>query len=199
MANAGRIRIAGMVCIVGSVLWVIVLLADVLAHQTVYGSTASYRIWEGLLILVQALLLFSVAGLAWSGAAGTGWLGRIGLGVALLGRTSFLLAEILSFARGKDDEIFLPLGAVLTAIGMLLFGIAVVRAHRWNGWHRFAPLLAGIYPFIFMFPILAATGTPPEATIALWGIPWLLLGLAMRAQANAAETLQQQVTLPAYS
>jgi hypothetical protein len=178
-----RIRLAGIACAGGGALWVLLLMADVLAPQTVRGSATSYRGWEALLILVQALLLVGVAGLAWSGATGAGWLGRIGLGIALLGRTSFLLGEIRSFAQGSDDDLFVPLGALLTAMGMVLAGIAVVRARRWVGPRRYLPLATGIYPFVAMFPVLAITGEPPTPMIALWGILWLLLGLALHAEA----------------
>lgn len=183
MKKEERIRLAGIACAGGGALWVLLLMADVLAPQTVRGSATSYRGWEALLILVQALLLVGVAGLAWSGATGAGWLGRIGLAIALLGRTSFLLGEIRSIAQGSDDDLLVPLGALLTAMGMVLAGIAVVRARRWVGPRRYLPLATGIYPFVAMFPVLAITGEPPTPMIALWGILWLLLGLALHAEA----------------
>src|SRR5215207_9936750 len=108
MTRLKHLRLAGIACAAGGTLWVLVLGAAVLAPQAVHDSATSYRLWEALLILVQALLLIGVAGLAWSGAAGDSWLGRIGLGIALLGRTSFLLGEVRSFAQGSDDEVLVP-------------------------------------------------------------------------------------------
>ncbi len=199
MVSTGRIRIAGIACVIGSVLWVIVLMANVVAHRDVYGSATSYRIWEALLILVHGLLLVGIVGLAWSGVAGTGWLGRIGLGLALLGRASFLVGEIRSFIQGKDDELFVPLGAIVTGLGMLLVGIAAMRARRWGGWHRIAPLLVGLYPFVAMFPLLAITGAPPTFTIALWGIPWLLLGLALSTETGVVAMPRHSAAAAAHS
>lgn len=199
MASENRVRQSGIACAIGGALWTITLLAEVLFHETVYGNAANYRIWEGLLIVVQALLLIGVAGLAMSGAAGRGWLGRIGLGIALLGRIAFLLGEIHSFAQGGDDEILVPLGALLSGIGMVVVGIAVLRARRWDGWQRVLPLLTGIYPFVAMFPVLAVTGTPPGLSIALWGILWLLLGLALQTSASTATSRQRTATASAYS
>jgi hypothetical protein len=199
MANENRVRQAGVACTIGGGLWVIALMAAVLFNDAIYGSTMNYRLWEGSLIVVQILLLIGVAGLAMSGAAGDGWLGRIGLGIALLGRTSFLIGEISSFARGSDDEIFVPLGALLTGIGMVVTGIAVVRARRWQGRQRFLPLLAGLYPFVAMFPLFAILGEPPIAVLALWGVVWLLLGLALQANAGTARARQQTATASAYS
>jgi hypothetical protein len=65
---------AGIACAVGGAPWVITLMTAVVARQAVYDSVTSYRVWDGLLIVVQR----SSAGLALSGAAGTGWLGRVG-------------------------------------------------------------------------------------------------------------------------
>ncbi len=194
-----RIRLAGIICAIGGALWVIVLLAGAVAHDAVYGNVATYRTWEGLLIVVQGLLLIGMAGLAWSGATGPGWLGRIGLGLALLGRAFFLVGEISSFARGSDDEVFVPLGALLTGLGMVLVGIAVVRARRWEGWHRLIPLLAGLYPFVAMFPFFAIMGTPPAPAIALWGVLWVLLGFALYAETDTAVIARRSAATAVYS
>ena len=97
-----------------------------------------------------------------------------------------MLAEVHNLAKGNDDSPLLPLGALSTGVGMTLVGIAVLRARRWGGWRRPIPLLAGLYPFVAMFPLLAITGQPPLPMIMLWGFPWLLLGLALHAEAGAS-------------
>jgi hypothetical protein len=198
MAGEGRVRQAGVACAIGGVLWVIVLLAAVVAPDAVYDNGVGFRVWEGLLIGVQALLLVGVVGLALSGAAGEGWLGRIGLGIALLGRAAFVVGEVVSFATGTEDGTFIPLGALLTGLGMVLVGIAVIRARRWHGGQRFTPLIAGLYPFVAMFPLFAVVSEPPLLSIALWGIAWIFLGLAIREQAGAAAT-QRATIASAYS
>jgi hypothetical protein len=200
MTRLHRVRLSANACVAGGALWVLVLMGDVVAHETVYGSATSFRVWEALLILVQALLLAGVVGLAMSGAVGTGWLGRVGLGIALLGRVSFLFGEISSFVRGSEDELLLvPLGALLTGVGMLMTGLAVVRAGRWSVWRRYTPLAAGIYPFVAMFPTLVLVGAPLMVPIAIWGLLWVLLGLAMHAEAGAEAARRLPATAPAYS
>ncbi|WP_310559905.1 hypothetical protein [Flavobacterium sp.] len=72
-----------------------------------------------------------------------------------------------------------PIGALLCSLGMILVGIAVLKNRMWTGWQRFTPLLVGLYPFIFMFPILVFTGTRPPVMIGLWGFTWILLGIAI--------------------
>ena len=41
--------------------------------------------------------------------------------------------------------------------GLVLAGIAALRAQRWQGWRRYSPLLVGVYPFLsllFLHPAL---------------------------------------------
>jgi len=128
-------------------------------------------------IIVQVLLLVGVGGLSFSGAA-SGWLGGIALSIALLRRVVFVLAEIHSSIL-VEDSILQPLGAVITAVGMTLVGIAVLRAKRWGGWQRFTPLLVGIYPFLVMFPFVIITDEANILAISGWGLPWFLLGYAI--------------------
>jgi hypothetical protein len=90
---------------------------------------------------------------------------RVGLGIALLGRVVFVLAEIHSFIL-VDGSVLQPVGAVLTAVGMTLVGIAVLRR---GGWQRFTPLLAGVYPFLVMFPFVIITEDANILAIAGWG------------------------------
>jgi hypothetical protein len=137
----GTVQTAGVLCAVGGAGW---LVDGVVSSAVIQSGGATFVVWEVSWILVQSLLLIGVAGLAFSGAA-PGWFGGISLGLALLGRVDFVAAEIHSLIIGYDSDL-LPLGALVTAVGMTLVGIAVLRAKRWGGWQRFAPLLAGVYP-----------------------------------------------------
>ncbi len=73
---------------------------------------------------------------------------------------------------------FAPLGAIFNGIGMVLVGIASLKARIWAGWRRYAPLIVGCFPFIFMFPLVILFGQRQPVMIGLWSIPWALLGLA---------------------
>ncbi len=144
-------------------------------------NSAAFVITEVLWTLIQLLLLFGVVGLALSGVM-SGWFGGIALGLALLGRVDFVLAEIHSLMLG-EDSFLLPIGALITAVGMTLVGIAVLRAGRWGGWQRFTPLIVGVYPFVVMFPFIFITDEPNMLAIAGWGLMWCLLGYAMWSSA----------------
>ena len=73
---------------------------------------------------------------------------------------------------------FAPLGAFLNALGMILISFAGFKTKIWLGWKRYTPLLAGIFPFIFMFPLVIITKNRPAFIIGFWGIPWILLGIS---------------------
>ena len=73
---------------------------------------------------------------------------------------------------------FAPLGALLNALGMLLISFAGFKTKVWSGWKRYTPLITGIFPFVFMFPLVIITKNRPAFMIGFWGIPWILLGIA---------------------
>jgi hypothetical protein len=169
-----KVRTAGVLCAVGGAGW----LANALLAAAISGpNSAAFVITEVLWTIIQLLLLIGVIGLALSGVV-SGWFGGIALGLALLGRVDFVLAEIHSLILG-EDSFLLPLGALITGVGMTLVGIAVLRGRRWGGWQRFTPLIVGFYPFVVMFPFIFITGEPSMLAIAGWGLTWCLLGYAM--------------------
>lgn len=105
----------------------------------------------------------------------------MGLALAIGARIVFLAAEVLAAVSGDDDNVLLLLGALGTAVGLVVLGVTAARRRSGavSGPGRFAVLLAGVYPFVVMFPIVAATGEPSVVAIALWGLPLMLVGLAM--------------------
>ncbi len=170
----GGVRIAGLLCALGGAGWLVNGLGFLVMSQP---DGSAFVVSQVAWILVQSLLLIGVAGLAFSGAA-PGWFGGVALGLALLGRVDFVVAEVHSLAIG-EESILLPLGALVTAVGMTLVGVAVLRANHWRGWQRYTPLLAGVYPFVAMFPFIFVANEPNMLAIAVWGLPWLLLGYAL--------------------
>ena len=149
-------------------------------------GTAGFYTTETAWLVVHVLLLVGLVGLFRSGATGALTWGARGFAVAILGRVIFLLGELAALVVGHDDLFLFPVAAVLTGVGMITGGLAVVRAGRWEGRLRYAPLAMGAYPFVAMFPVLAVTGQRPDALLSCWGLTMVAVGLAM-ARATAAE------------
>jgi hypothetical protein len=176
-------RIAGIVCLVGGlvgavldVFWLVTGPAEVsLARNLGY-------------VVFQVALLVGLAGLAMLGAVGSAWWGRVGLGVAILSYVVLIGGELIepfepATAMMIFDNVALPFG-----IGMVLAGVAVLRAGRWSEWRRFVPLALGAYMFVVFLPVVIATGSDAGFFAAVTGSDLLsaALGLAVVREASVA-------------
>jgi hypothetical protein len=99
--------------------------------------------------------------------------------IPAFGATSYILHYLLLLLIHQDIKVFMPLGAFFTGIGMIIVGFQTLKGGEWKDWKKFTPLLVGLYPFVVMFPVLLLTGSPNVYLIMLWGLPWLLLGIAL--------------------
>ena len=63
----------------------------------------------------------------------------------------------------RVDELLTPVGAQSVALGMILVGVATLRAKVWHGWQAFTPFVVGLYFYMVPFFgfILMDTGKPP--------------------------------------
>jgi hypothetical protein len=161
--------------ILGGIAWVATGFAGLGATD---GTAAFYRT-ETAWLVVHLLILVGLVGLVRSGAVGELAWGTRGFGVAIVGRIIFVVGELAALVVGHDDLFLFPVAAVLTGVGMIGGGLAVVRAGRWEGPLRYAPLAMGLYPFVAMFPVLAVTGERPDTILSCWGLLMLAVGLAM--------------------
>ena len=181
-----RVKLAGMLYMAGGAIWFLVIVgATVLGIPFGEPQTTAFYVAEALFVVIQLLLLVGFFGIWWSDGVGRGMFGKIAFGLGALGHLLFVLLETHSLIIGELSPAF-PLAPLVSAVGILLTGIAVLRAKQWQGWTRWMPLLTGLYPWLFMFPFLFITGEPSNYAIGLWGLVRLVLGLAIRAQAEAA-------------
>lgn len=189
--NQSRIRLAGALYTIGGAVWFLFIVGSIVTgFPWSEAHTSTFSIAEAVFIVVQTLLLIGFFGIWWSGAVGRSLFGKIAFGLGVLGHLLFVLLETHSLFIGELSPAF-PLGPLVSAVGILLTGIAVLRANVWQGWTRWMPLITGLYPFIFMFPFVAATGETLDIAIGFWGLVRLALGLAIRAQADAPQTAVQ--------
>jgi hypothetical protein len=136
----------------------------------------------------HALVFAGILGFARSGAAGPGRGARIGTALALAGTAVLFAAELLSIpiADQRLDDTGPSLvgatfgaGTALSAAGLVVAGIATVRAARWSGWRRFVPLATGIW----LAAMIALVATPALAiAVGIYGALLTALGVAVRTQ-----------------
>lgn len=127
-------------------------------------------------------------------AAGTGRLGRVGgvLGaVALVALGGFELADIAGAdVAGETPQLDLVsagfgIASILMGVGLLLLGIAVVRAHRWTGWRRWLLVVMGVYVFVPLTPAAIGPMLPRLLALAVWSLLFTALGRALLTEAAA--------------
>ncbi|WP_112237666.1 hypothetical protein [Kribbella monticola] len=111
--------------------------------------------------------------------------GRAGARLALVGTFLLFLAEFASipFADQRMDETgpqvvggLFGLGVAVTAIGLLVAGVAVLRSGEWHGWQRYAPVGAGVWS-LFMIGLSFTSALP--VGVAIYGLTLCALYLAV--------------------
>jgi hypothetical protein len=131
----------------------------------------------GILVMLSYLYQWKIRG-------GSKWK-ALGVAIAAAGSIAYSINYVLGYWFNLNTRIFLPLGALLSGLGMVVTGIQVLAGKRWPGLKGALPLLVGLYPFLVMFPLLVVTGHPDLVAIMGWGVPWLLLGIGMATERTA--------------
>jgi len=196
------VRTAALCCIVGAVIATIGTVVTALLPSSVPLTAASapytptlYRLTQVIWAISCALILVGIVGLARSQAAGSSGLGRIGLWLAILGQGALVLGNLgfALFATATVTDapyVFLAtwmgIASLVTAIGFVLAGSAVLRARRWQGWQRWLPLFIGLYVFVVFLPILTLAPDFFNWPLAVWSASFGLLGVALYQRAAAS-------------
>ncbi|WP_433005481.1 hypothetical protein [Kribbella sp. CA-294648] len=119
---------------------------------------------------------------------------RVGAALALVGTFVFFLAEFATvpFADQRLDETgpqvvgaAFGLGVTLTAAGLIIAGISVLRSGGWSGWRRYAPLGAGLWSLVMIG--VSFTGAL-AAGVTIYGISLCVLYWAVYTQSTGAPT-----------
>ncbi|MBC8162940.1 MAG: hypothetical protein H7Z42_17165 [Roseiflexaceae bacterium] len=190
MMQSQSIRLAGIACIVGGSLLTIL-------EQLPAGVAGNI-----LTTLMQLGLACGPLGLLWLHAFGSGKLkiiGWVGSGLTWLGLT-LLLAGTVSIAlypAQEFEQLFTPIGTLLAGIGMCVVSVVVAVACRLPGWRSLAALSVGFY-YPIMIPLqiifrISQGLEPLYVLIMLWGVPWMLLGLAILRSAPQAQPNVQPI------
>jgi hypothetical protein len=95
--------------------------------------------------------------------------------------TLFALAHFFAVVDQDRAIPFFSACMRLSALGLIVAGIAILRARLWSAPARVLPLLTGLWPLTI--PIGLALGDIPHfVAIALWGVCWTTLGALLVAE-----------------
>jgi hypothetical protein len=198
------VRTAGRLCLAGAIIGVIGGLVTAFISPAVapdrYSypySPTGYVLAELTFILNHVLLLVGVLGVARAGAAGRGRLGRVGLWTSAVGLMALTLCEVGSAALAnsaiptpRTDALGAGYGvaSILTGVGLILAGVAVVRTRHWTGWARYIVLICGIAVFVIVIPGIASTFLAGRLVLVAWMLMFATLGLALIRAPRPATT-----------
>jgi hypothetical protein len=142
-------------------------------------ATATSLTWG----LAQALFVVTLLAFARSDAVGASRPGRAGAWVALAGGVVFVAAHAVSLifrdARladpgGVGAVTLFAIATMLTAVGFIVAGVAVVRAGRWTSWRRYTALVVGAWmlcmialQFTSLLPLSVAVYAATVAAFAI--------------------------------
>jgi hypothetical protein len=130
-------------------------------------------VWFAVTAVAIGLLTVGVGGLRRTVADVT--VARRALAATAVTMVLFGLAHLYAVADADRAIPFFSGFMVLSAIGLIVAGAAILRSRIWSGNRRFLPLLTGIWP-LATIPAGAAIGDVPHfLAIAVWGICWLAL------------------------
>ena len=145
------------------------------------GVSVAYAVLHGLVIV-------GLLGFGRSGVAGDGRAARLGVMATVAGTAVLLVAELLSIPiadQSMDDTgpglvgACFGAGTIGSAVGFIVAGVATLRARRWDGWRRFAPLATGIW----LVAMVGLVDTPAlTASVTVYGLLLAALGVALATQ-----------------
>jgi hypothetical protein len=188
--TSNRIRLLGWICVVCSVLVAITgFLLDSQAIGAVEADTATARFANGLFGVAVLGLMGGVFGLWSLRVGGSGWLPTIATLVTLIGLLLWMIGGLYLTTNASADQAFTPAGGLLSSIGMVVFGLAVLRAGHLNDWRRFVPFLVGVWFFV-QLPLqiiffIGVRGFPSYTMLlGVFGVLWALVGYVVQSYAS---------------
>lgn len=139
--------------------------------------------------LSHVLLFVGIIGVVRSRAVGRSLFAGAGLALILLGLADLVVGEAVWATAGEDVAVlFYSTGTLALMVGLIIAGVAVVRTGQWRSWQRYTLLATGLYILLVLLPVLSTlSGSAPSIAIGVWGVCWLLVGLALRQRPATAE------------
>ncbi|MEJ2890683.1 hypothetical protein [Actinomycetospora aeridis] len=134
--------------------------------------------------------LAAAAAVVACGAAGRGALALTGLVITAIGQLGLAAAELTNIGAPDAALPLYQVAPIVSGVGMVVLGIAVLRARVWAGGTRVLPLLVGLWMLVIVIPAVIVTGGPPAfaaaLALAIWDLLWLGTAVAVLTHARSA-------------
>jgi hypothetical protein len=154
-------------------------LAAFLDPSLATAGHADYLLSGVVMTFVDLATALGLTALALAGATRPGRFSTFAFGLVVIGSFAIIPAEILLRVDfGLGTALFDIVGPI-QAVGLILAGIAIVRAGQWHSWRRAIVLVFGLYIPLVMVPLSASAQTSLGlAALAGYHSLVLLVGLA---------------------
>ncbi len=142
-------------------------------------------------VLQHLGLVAGLVGLGRTEPAGTR---RAGVLLAIGGMGLLTVTELAAIGAARSTypgpgtgllDALYGISSVVIGIGLVVAGIAVLRADVWHGWRRWLPLGLGVYVFVPMMPLMFVGFVAARLAITGWMVLFALLGWALAREGAA--------------
>jgi hypothetical protein len=174
MSTSSRVRNAGLIGMVGGILWIISIIMEYSLGLFSHDGSPLDVTCTLLSLAGMSCSMAGFLGLLW-GKAFRGRLGPVGIIMYILGWGLIFIGGLGLLVIGPAESpqfLVFPFGGNLHSFGYLFIGIATVTSGRWIGWQRWMPLVAAIVNLLTMSLPMLLSVTPDGPGM----IPELLMG-----------------------
>ena len=141
-------------------------------------------------IVLHLLVATGLVAFGRSGVAGTSRAARSGVAIAVAGTLTLTVGEIIGLPIRDaltDDTSAQVVGAVfglgvlLSAVGLVILGVATLCARVWCDWRRYTPLVTGIWTSILVvLPLVIPKALP--GCVAIYGACLLAMAAGLHRE-----------------
>jgi hypothetical protein len=159
--------------------------ADVYSYPLEVAPFAAIQVFFAIQHLALAL---GLVGVRQARALGAGRRGAWAIWTAVAGMVLLAVVELIAITAADErhpsprtdvlDGLY-GISTILIGIGLVVAGVAVLRADRWTGWQRVLLLVTGAYVFVPMIPAIMGPFVLARLAIAGWMLLFAALGWAL--------------------
>jgi hypothetical protein len=189
-----RAFVAGWICLVGAVIGIVCGLYTGFVTPAVgdelyrYPFTSGEYVAAQVVFAVNHLMLLAGVFALYRARAARGGAWTTGVALSVIGLLAWTACELWAISLVHMLKTAAAANAVntgygisnnLIGVGLIVTGVAVVRARRWSGWPRCTPLILGIAVFVIVLPGVFGPFLAGRLAISLWMVGWAALGAAL--------------------